>query len=452
MKSILLNMAIICLAITGLNSQNIITADISIRYPNTRVTDLDKIVFDQSGSTCNQPGHYTLAKQDWRKGDVFQVVIESSHEDIHAYFITMTEDGLLRHYAPSSGITGVTTTQIGRKIALPSVHNGFAFHKEPQLNGVLLLSKEPLQDINQELLQFDPAKGTLEQKIQAIWGDRLAAANDVEYGTTSMSISSKDSGIIPVYMNIFTANYQLEMQKSKLHVLCIGPSFSSLQYTTNDAQDVAKAFKNWEGRRYDEVNVELLTGEEATSAKIRQTLAMFKAKYLLNGANANDKVIVFCSTNGLMIDEEMFLQGSDFDQLRPRETAISYTEIYLGLKDFPGEKIVLLDAAAAPAVATYSPRVIGEEESIQPLATERFYPVFSNRSGEKSYENEAWENGAFTEALLEILYQQSANNQPVSMTAFLQYLTTRTSDLVSTTLQLQQHPVITRPQYIDFNW
>ena len=111
----------------------------------------------------------------------------------------------------------------------------------------------------------------------------------------------------------------------------------NLKYCVKDVQDLARAFANNQSR----VDTILFTDQEVTKENI---LAL--KSYLQDNTTVNDKVIISCSSHGLLDDSlNFYLATYDVDFSNPKERGLKYEELESLLDGIPArQKLLLLDA------------------------------------------------------------------------------------------------------------
>ena len=110
----------------------------------------------------------------------------------------------------------------------------------------------------------------------------------------------------------------------------------NLNYCVKDVKDLSEAI----GKDQKNVQVILLTNKMVTRESI------LKLKELLQNTNVNDKVIISCSSHGLLDSMKRFyLATEDVDFENPSERGIKYEELEALLDSIPArQKLLLLDA------------------------------------------------------------------------------------------------------------
>ena len=142
----------------------------------------------------------------------------------------------------------------------------------------------------------------------------------------------------PTYVNYTPENE--EMRVSKTYFIGIGvdefeEDGHDLNYCVKDIEDLSKAFES-------SSNTEsfVLTNEQVTKENI------FALKNTLKKTSVHDKVIISCSSHGLLDDENRFyLATHDVDFSHPEHKGLPYAELEGLLDSIPArQKLLMLDA------------------------------------------------------------------------------------------------------------
>lgn len=205
-----------------------------------------------------------------------------------------------------------------------------------------------------------------------------------------------------------TFNYTAELPN--LHVLAIGVPYGDLKYTTKDARDFARAmYEQKRGEFFNEVWIDTLTSSNRTNGQsIKIAFERLRKRFQEGNLKPNDYLVVFISGHGTQRDDGTFgIIPTDYDPMFKSATTVSYK----GLIDEYLNKIVCKKAlfidACHSGVSVDSrdetdvriSRLVREANNIA-FGTATFTSCADNQL---SYEDAGWENGAFTEALLEAL-------------------------------------------------
>lgn len=212
-----------------------------------------------------------------------------------------------------------------------------------------------------------------------------------------------------------------EPKRSNLHLLTIGPSHPDLKYTSKDAEDFASAFENQAGpgKLFANVFTRKLTLPDATSLTgIQQSMYDLVYQYNDQLITTNDVVLVFISSHGKISQNRFKILQSNYNSKYEHISVDFKNDIIETLNQIDCKKLVFLDACHSGAAraksdyATLSKAVIDLATAQPGIAT-----LTSCRSTELSYEDSQWQNGAFTEAMLEAFQNKKCTDSNGTFTA-----------------------------------
>ncbi len=236
----------------------------------------------------------------------------------------------------------------------------------------------------------------------------------------------------------------------------------NLKYCVKDVQDLAKAFAEANSN----VDTLLLTNKEVTRENI------LKLKELLSKTSVNDKVIISCSSHGLLDDSlNFYLAMHDVDFNNPQVRGLKYEELESLLDGIPArQKLLLLDACNSgendktevlkkeleqKQVKMKTDEVLAARGAIVELKEENksnfqkmnelFVNVRNNTgsviisaAGGQEFALEAIEvdgktieNGAFTYSVLEYLNSNKANSEALTVNKLKQYAEKRVDEITN---------------------
>lgn len=222
--------------------------------------------------------------------------------------------------------------------------------------------------------------------------------------------------------------------RPNLHILSIGVPAADLKYTSKDARDFSRALLT-QNQTFEAVFVDTLLSEaQTTKTEILKSLRKMGYRYENKQLLARDLLVVFISSHGLTDDEGRFrIAASDYDSPFAEETSLDFEEELIQyLENLPCRKVFFIDACHSGAGV---PR-LADGSSLAGLSAGRkgFQMLLSCRAGEYSYEDEAWQNGAFTEGLLELTGSLDTGDQngdgQVDLAEIFHYLEGRVPELV----------------------
>lgn len=193
--------------------------------------------------------------------------------------------------------------------------------------------------------------------------------------------------------------------RPNLHIISIGPKLN-LNYTENDAKDFADLFKNQGGSKgnylFSSVEVNnLLIGKDAKATAIANAIRSLELNINHGNIAKDDAIILFISSHGSINETgELIIQGQDFNPNNPEFTSIKYKQIIEWLNKIPCKKIVFLDACHSGQGGKTDINAINTQ--IHKWNKASGVSVLSSSKGSQiSYEDPAWQNGAFTEAIVQ---------------------------------------------------
>jgi WD40 repeat protein len=239
--------------------------------------------------------------------------------------------------------------------------------------------------------------------------------------------------------------------KPKLYVLAVGISHYkdpnlTLHYAAKDAADVAGAWAGQQGGLYSEVVTRILRDEQATREAVldgldwieRQTTSRDVALVLLSGHGDNDA------------DGGYYFLPYDADPDRLRRTGVPDIEIRRSLAHVAGKALFFFDTCHSGSVMNGRKGSKGVDVNgfVNELASaENGLVVFAASTGrEFAYEQDGWNNGAFSKALIEGLSGKAdlSGNGVITVNALEYWLAER----VKTLTDGRQHPTTAKPETI----
>jgi len=267
-------------------------------------------------------------------------------------------------------------------------------------NGTILEDQKALK----ELIDTVKVKGNYRSRIRI--QVPLQEGRNVVYVKIEKDGISESSDSLIIYY---------EPRLPNLHVLAIGVSHTDLRYTSKDAQEFAALISQQGGLGiYNEVFVtELTTPEETTSQRIKINFEKLYSLYAesegRNKIESKDVLVVFISSHGKILSGDFVIIPSDYSSDVELSTTVNYKKDIISFLDkIKCKKLVLIDACHSGAasskisVNTNVSMILNELNASSP----GHISISSCSNKELSFEDKTWENGAFTEALLEALKNQ----------------------------------------------
>jgi Caspase domain len=435
------------------------TLNYTIRYPDGNPnTDNSHFQFAQvqlSNTGANEYPIYQLTKKDWELGQVFQLVIHpqfplpSEKKSGYMYVLGLTAKNEITNYFPNDYYNQLTNAP-NNDIIVPAPYNGWVLQHPSKEQFVVLHSITPLEDYATILQNLKKTSGTLRARVQQVMSDKLAKPTQLKYENDKLFVTENTgTTITPLFIDIQIKN-PLPTPKGKLYAVCFAPAFVDLEFNQKDAKDIATLLASQKGKTFTETNIQIITGKKATKAAFLNAITDIMKN---NTIKKEDKVIVYMSAHGYLSNEEHIIQAAGYDALYPTATSIKSVEIFKALAKAPCPIITLIDAAVTNAIEQPTPSIIPPTAIVRPLKVSNLHSITSNSKDERSWENTAWQNSAFTKAFLEGASGKADTNENglLSLGELFQYAQKRTKDMVQTTLQKNQTPVFTTGDFVDFD-
>ena len=221
-----------------------------------------------------------------------------------------------------------------------------------------------------------------------------------------------------------------EAYKPKLYILAIGVSEYDnrdlrLHFAAKDASDFVNALLPQKGALYEDVIVKLLTDENADRENIIDGL-----NWLQNETTSRDIAMMFFAGHGINDRAgNFFYLPVNADMENIHATCVSYADIQRTVSAVAGRIIVYVDAC-------HSGNVMGGIVGMVNRLTdaENGAVVFTSSTGlQYSLEDAAWNNGAFTKALVEGLLGNADlfNTKSISFKTLDAYISQRVNALTN---------------------
>jgi hypothetical protein len=242
-----------------------------------------------------------------------------------------------------------------------------------------------------------------------------------------------------------------EPAKPRLFAVLVGVSQYgdqrlSLSYAAQDAKDLERALKLQADALYGPVETKLLVDADATVPNILDALA-----WLEDNVTEADVGVLFLAGHGVTDERQRFYYlPHEADPERLRATAVSDASIQETIGALSGKVLFLVDAChSADAFRGAGAGGAADVTSVvnEFSAAQNGVVMFASSTGrEVSFERPEWENGAFTEALLEGLAGKADFTGDGSLT--VAEVDLWLSERVKSLTDLQQHAVVRRPDTV----
>lgn len=221
--------------------------------------------------------------------------------------------------------------------------------------------------------------------------------------TVMMYAQNKNGNSEPATIRLIRETTSMELPK--LFVVAIGvgdyndPKLPKLRFTCKDAKDFSKAITSKKGLPYEDVQVKILCDNEATRADIFEAMEWLKQE-----SSPNDVCIFFFAGHGMRDEKDRFYfmpYGCNTNKLYE---CFSASDFRNEAEDIHGKLIAFVDACYSGALFEGG-RSAATTHFIEQLKRSKNGMLLyaSSSSDTKSREDESWENGAFTKALVEAL-------------------------------------------------
>lgn len=248
---------------------------------------------------------------------------------------------------------------------------------------------------------------------------RIVADSDSAERTLTITVPQRDCEISLVAENRFAASVPATARlkwrgappeeftiKPKLYVLAIGVGDYAdediqLTYPGKDARDFTAAITAQKGSLYRDVEVKVLADKDAVKDNIVDGL-----DWIQHATTAKDVAMIFLSGHGYNDPNgTYYFLPQNFRRDKLRATGLAYSEVTETVKNTAGKVVCFVDSCHSGNVMGEGKRkgmedinkIINELSSVENGAV-----VFSSSSsGQVSFEDRAWGNGAFTKALVE---------------------------------------------------
>ena len=198
--------------------------------------------------------------------------------------------------------------------------------------------------------------------------------------------------------------HYIPKDKPNLYVLSIGVKHNDLKYTENDAKAVAQMYEQLGGKSgFKKVYIaDMVESSETTERSIKKAFLDLERRKSIKD---NDLVVVFISSHGKVVDGDRYvLLPSDYDPQYDEIGTIDFNEDVLKrLRNVDGNKLVFIDACHSGSAGSRSFSNEAASKVMNDLinATAGLEIFASCGDREFSYEDDRWEHGAFTKAILE---------------------------------------------------
>lgn len=282
---------------------------------------------------------------------------------------------------------------------------------------------------------------------------------EVPEGDARVEVVVSPPGAEPVRSKPLRVSY-LPKNKPNLYLFAVGVS-TNLRYTTADAKALLEKFKSQREGLFKDVEAEEITGEDRTKAlSIKEELEAFSNRTF----KENDVVVVYFSSHGSKVTfegkqrtDDFAIHGSNYSPAKPTTSVLGFQrDVSPLLARINCKKIILMDACHS-GLARLADGERGEQSQALAEAQKLLNDIppgtvliTSSQGNETSFEDDSWQHGAFTRALLDALdgaadqAPYGNGNRIISVNELYNYLETKVPQLVKTKKNKDQHPRLIR--------
>ncbi len=235
----------------------------------------------------------------------------------------------------------------------------------------------------------------------------------------------------------------------KLYVLAVGVNAYqdetlTLKFAAKDARDFAVAMVRQKGGLYRDVVVKVLTDEQATKDALLDGL-----DWLEKETTSRDVAIVFLAGHGVNDANGLYYflpVNADTEKLK--RTAVPFSDLKNTVASLAGKAVLFVDTCHSGDVMGARRGVADIAAVVNELASaENGAVVFASSTGRQySLEDPAWDNGAFTKALVEGVNGGADYRGTGKITVNM--LDVYVSERVKELTQGRQTPTTTKPQTV----
>jgi len=308
----------------------------------------------------------------------------------------------------------------------------------------LLLDGRPYQGQAAIKLIASPKLG----EVTESWTVQLALG---KHKLQVLADSAVSQGLSEVVEVIYQGEVEPEVERPTMYVLAVGiaaypDNALKLNYAANDAEAVAKVFKDNGKTLFKKVEVKLLTDKNATRADVLKALG-----WLRREMTSKDYAVVFFSGHGDKdSDGSLYFLPYDVDVKDLATSCIASDQFKKMLVALPGKVVALLDACHSGGIDGGKRKSAASltDDLVRDLVTDEngLVVMCSSTGREFSLENNEYRHSNFTQALVEGLSGKAAKS--AGATVYLHQLDSYVTDRVKELSKGQQHPVTAKPSSI----
>ncbi len=337
----------------------------------------------------------------------------------------------------------------GTEVAIPEVTVSFSVRSP---------SGEPITNIK---AMVDGRPAISQRGVQIVPKGSPASPQEKEIGEMRVPIPESDVQISIIAENKFAASDPATIRvkwrgkkeefsiKPKLYVLAVGISkyedkSLSLDFAAKDAHDFVQTIQKQKGELYRDVVIRLLSNEKATKDEILDGL-----EWIQRETTSKDLAILFLAGHGVNDPGGFYYflpVNTNLDRLK--RSGVVFSDIKNTVASLAGKTIVFLDTCHSGNVMGKRRGALDITAVVNELTSaENGAVVFSSSTGnQSSIEDPAWQNGAFTKAVVEGLNGKAdyTGRGKITINMLDLYISERVKELTKG----WQTPTTTKPQTI----
>jgi hypothetical protein len=252
----------------------------------------------------------------------------------------------------------------------------------------------------------------------------------------SVIVKNKFATGVPASVKVkWIGTREEDILKPKLYILAVGISQYqdkglTLQFASKDAMDFTRIMEKQKGLLYSDVVIKLLTDSKANKLSILDGL-----EWIQKETTSRDVSMIFFAGHGLNDNSgNFFYLPVEAEIERLRTTCVNYVDIKQTVASIAGKVILFMDACHSGDVMGSTRRAIIDINGVvnELSSAENGAIVFTSSTGRQySLEDIAWNNGAFTKALVEGLGGKADlfNRKNISIKTLDAFITQRVKEL-----------------------
>jgi len=184
--------------------------DFTFRYLKDRST----LTFEPVTPTLMMNGYYTLAKKDWKVGELFQLVAKNAHADEYVYVFSIDSKKEAHIHFPRTAVLspeyeGFNETPLvpiaNAEIIIPTPESALSIGQAGTDNLIVLFSRTKINNLKEIIAKVKMAPSLLVyMELKKALGDRMVKSTDVKYEYNKMSFKSTApaDAIVPLVLSV----------------------------------------------------------------------------------------------------------------------------------------------------------------------------------------------------------------------------------------------------------